>query len=143
MINRIDNDPAFLRKITFSDECVFHMSGRVNKHNIHDWAVDNPNVRLQTNTGKTSSLTVWACIGFNGVIAIDISPETMNGDRYCQIRNEHIVQIFTRNLQMLFQQDGAPPTTQQPCETGWTSTFPAAGLADVEITWSGHNDLRI
>lgn len=105
---RFQNDPAFLRKLTFSDECVFHLHGSVNKHNIHYWASQNPQFRI-TNPGQTSALTVWVCISFSGIVAVDISRQTMNGDRYCLILQEKVIPYFKRHNHMLFQQDGAPP----------------------------------
>lgn len=108
MQNKFAQDPAFLRKMTFSDECVFSLNGNVNKHNVHYWCSENPHTRI-CNTGKSVSLTVWACISFSGVVASDISRATMNADRYCAILNEKVVPYFTQRRQMLFQQDGAPP----------------------------------
>lgn len=104
--DRFTNDPAFLRKLTFSDECVFHLNGRVNKHNVHFWSADNPKVRF-TNPGQTPSVTVWTCISFNGIVATDISTHTMNGERYCAILREKVIPFFKRNRHMLYQQDGA------------------------------------
>ena len=57
MLTKFQRDPAFHRKVTFSDECVFHRKGHVNKHNVHYWGLENPNIRIQ-DPGKTSSLTV-------------------------------------------------------------------------------------
>ena len=57
ILARCTRDPAFLRKITFSDECSFHLNGRVNKHNVHYWAEAHPHNRI-TCSGKTSALTV-------------------------------------------------------------------------------------
>lgn len=108
MLQKFANDPAFLRKLTFSDECVFALNGTVNKHNVHYWSEENPRRRI-CDPGKTLSLTVWACISFAGVISFDISKDTMNGERYCMILNEKVVPFFTRKRQMLYQQDGASP----------------------------------
>ena len=108
MLNKCNTDPAFLRKITFSDECVFALNGTVNKHNVHYWAAENPRMRI-CNPGKTASLTVWACVSFAGVVAYDISVQTMNGERYCAVLQEKVVPFFKRRPQMLFQHDGASP----------------------------------
>uniref|UniRef100_T1INH3 Uncharacterized protein n=1 Tax=Strigamia maritima TaxID=126957 RepID=T1INH3_STRMM len=34
MLNRMDEDHKFLRQIIFSDEATFHVSGKVNRHNV-------------------------------------------------------------------------------------------------------------
>lgn len=103
-------DPAFLRKLTFSDECVMSLTGNINKHNVHFWTTTNPNIRM-TNPGKTPSLTVWACIGYSGLLLYDISSETMNGKRYSDLLLNQVVPYFSRGTgrTLLFQQDGAPP----------------------------------
>ena len=71
MENRFQHDPALLRKLAFSDECVFSLKGHVNKHNVHFWSHDNPHERFH-DPGKTPTLTVWACISLSGVVAYDI-----------------------------------------------------------------------
>ena len=106
MQNRFTNDPSFLRKLTFSDECVFHLNGQVNKHNVHFWSTDNPHIRFR-DPGQAPSVTVWACISFNGIIDTNIDTRTMNGERYCEILCEKVVPYFKRNKQMIYQQDGA------------------------------------
>ena len=108
MQQKFKEDPAFYRKLTFSDECLFALNGSVNKHNVHYWGEENPHIRYR-NRRKSHNLTVWACIGYNGVVAYDISRQTMNGERYCQILLDKVVPYFTRNADKLFQQDGAAP----------------------------------
>ena len=46
MLAKYREDPALHRKLTFSDECVFHLSGHVNKHNVHYWGQENPHERF-------------------------------------------------------------------------------------------------
>ena len=108
MLAKFQNDPAFYRKVTFSDECVFHLKGHVNKHNVHYWGLENPNIRFQ-HPGQTSSLTVWACIGYNGLISYEISTATMNAERYCAILTNNVLPYFQRNTNRdkYFQHDGA------------------------------------
>ena len=108
MIAKFQADPAFHRKLVFSDECVFALTSSVNKHNVHYWGTENPNVRFQ-NPGKTPTLVVWAAIGYGGVVASDLSRETMINERYCQILDSKVIPYFRRNADKLFQQDGASP----------------------------------
>lgn len=107
MVAKMDNDPAWLKKLVFSDEAVFKLNGSVNKHNCHFYAKENPKVKLETSMGK-DSLTVWAMIGHSGTLAFDIDPQTMNSDRYCLILNEKVFPYFRRHSEMFYQQDGAP-----------------------------------
>lgn len=107
---KMNEDPAFIRKICFSDECVFSLDSSVNKHNVHYWGTENPHVRVEK-PGRTPTLTVWACIGFYGVISFDISRETMTGERYVNILQEKVLPHFSTGAGRLrlFQQDGAAP----------------------------------
>lgn len=80
MTAKLDEDPAFIRKLKFSDECVFAFENRINQHNIHYYGIENLKVRL-CHSGKTFTLTVWACIGHSGVVSYDISREIMINER--------------------------------------------------------------
>lgn len=110
MKEKFKQDPAFIRKLAFSDECVFSLNGNVNKHNVHYWSTENPKVRIGK-TGKTATVTVWACIGFSGLLFHSITDLTMNSERYCQILQEKVIPYFNKGIgkTMLYQQDGAPP----------------------------------
>ena len=101
MSEEILGDSAFIR-----DNFV-HLNGNLNKHNAHFWCTENPHEKVMK-PATTASLTVWACISFSGVLAFDISRQTMNSERYNNILNEKVIPYFNRNRQLLFQQDGAP-----------------------------------
>lgn len=114
MIDRLNADPTFNRKITFSDECNFHLNGSVNKHNLHYWDTTNPHIRHAVKSGVTRSVTVWASVSARGLIAFEILSGPMNGERYCELLQRKVVPFFTRNRSMIFQQDGAPPHYYRP-----------------------------
>ena len=46
MLQRISEDEAFLKLVCFSDEATFHVSGKLNKHNVRIWGSENP-MRLE------------------------------------------------------------------------------------------------
>lgn len=108
MTDNLQNDPAYLRKITFSDECSFHLNGNVNKHNLHYWSIENPYVRIANKSCTTRSLTVWALVSCRGLVSYIIQEETMNAERYIDnVIVPHVIPYFTRHREMIFQQDGA------------------------------------
>ena len=37
MLQRISEDEAFLKRVCFSDEATFHVTGKLNKHNVRIW----------------------------------------------------------------------------------------------------------
>ena len=42
ILQRIDDDNDYLNSVIFSDKATFHVSGKVNKHNIQIWELENP-----------------------------------------------------------------------------------------------------
>ena len=42
MLEQISEDEAFLKRVCFSDEATFHVSGKLNKHNVRIWGSENP-----------------------------------------------------------------------------------------------------
>jgi hypothetical protein len=47
MLEKLDEDHDFLRKIMFSDEATFHVSGKVNKQNIPMWGSEHPHATVE------------------------------------------------------------------------------------------------
>ena len=69
MIDSLNADPAFSRKITFSDECHFHLNSSVNKH-YRD--TTNPDIHHAMKSGVTRSVTVWALVSVRGSVTFKI-----------------------------------------------------------------------
>ena len=40
-------DNTFLPRMIFSDEATFHLSGKVSRHNVHIWGLENPHEIVQ------------------------------------------------------------------------------------------------
>jgi hypothetical protein len=53
MMDRIIEDKTFLSKICFSDEATFHLSGKVNRHNIRVWGSENPHTVVEHSKDST------------------------------------------------------------------------------------------
>ena len=62
--NEISEDEKFLKRICFTDEATFHVSGKLNKHNVGFWASEHPHgIReLERNSPKVN---VWCEIMYN------------------------------------------------------------------------------
>ncbi|XP_071053573.1 uncharacterized protein [Onthophagus taurus] len=48
MMRRINDDPNFINKIIFSDEPIFYLNGKVNRHNCRYWSAENPHWAIET-----------------------------------------------------------------------------------------------
>jgi hypothetical protein len=62
MLDHIDLDVDFLKKIMFTDEATIHVSGKAHRHNVRIWGTGNPHVVREpicsTEHGKSSNI-VW------------------------------------------------------------------------------------
>ena len=67
LLNHYENDPSILDNIWFSDEAVFHLSRRVNRHNTRIWGTENPKV-IAEKERDSPKLFVWCAISARGII---------------------------------------------------------------------------
>lgn len=101
-------DPRWHHKIIFSDEATFHLNGIINRHNCNYYSQNNEH-RTMIKPLKSSSITVWAMIPYDGRVRFRILRETMNHERYCDILREIVIPSLTSNryIHHYYQQDGA------------------------------------
>ena len=45
-------DDTFLSHLIFSDEATFHLSGKVNRHNVRIWGLQNPQEAMEHGTPR-------------------------------------------------------------------------------------------
>ena len=83
----MSRDVSFLRKIVFSDEAHFQLSGYVNTQNCRIWKENNPRVIIQSPI-HPRKVTVWCGLWFGGIIGPFFfedengSAITVNSQRY-------------------------------------------------------------
>ena len=67
MLQRISEGKAFLKRVCFSNEATFHVSGKLNKYNVRIWGSENPHAsrELQRDSPKVN---VWCGIMCNQII---------------------------------------------------------------------------
>ena len=67
MLHRLDSDPGFLKRVCFSDESTFHVSGLINRHNSTIWGLQNPHETYKL--GRDSPVpNVWCGIMHDKII---------------------------------------------------------------------------
>ncbi len=71
----ISADPQFAHHILFSDEAHFSVHGCVNHQHFRYWADSNPNWYREEPL-HSPRLTVWAAIGYQGVVGLFSLRET-------------------------------------------------------------------
>ena len=66
-LQRISEDEAFLKRICFSDEATFYVSGTLNKHNVRIWGSEHPH-EIRELERDSPKLNVWCGITCNRLI---------------------------------------------------------------------------
>lgn len=111
MIDMIIAGSIKTKRIWFSDEAHFWLSGYVNKQNYRFWAKENPRI-FQTTTLKPQKITVWCAICEKGIFGPIFIDETVNGERYKRLLQRKFIP-FAHGLNAVdhywFMQDGATP----------------------------------
>lgn len=126
-IDNIDND-AFLRQILWTDECTFHSDGKVNRHNEHHYAVENPHCRKEVHVQGRFAVNVWMGIVDEYVIGPHFC-ETINAESYSAFLEDHLPGLLEDvpldiRRRIIFQQDGHPAHTSYLTRTHLNRTFP-------------------
>ncbi|KFM71471.1 hypothetical protein X975_17910, partial [Stegodyphus mimosarum] len=67
MLRRIENNAEFLKRIMFSDEASFHLSGIVHCHNVRIWGSENPHEYREAQR-DSSKVNVWCGLMHDRVI---------------------------------------------------------------------------
>lgn len=107
---RLQENPNFLKRIVFSDECIFSLKGAVNKHNCRIWGSQRPETVYES-PQSSPTLMVWCAISENEVIGPYFFDDgSVTGDRYKRMLRYYLFpKLSNYPSDMIFQQDGAPP----------------------------------
>lgn len=116
VMERKMRDPNFLKKVCFSDESTFHLTGYVNRHNCRYWCQENPNEYREAHTQRPKKRNVWAGILGDEIIGPFFIDGNLDAPKYVILLHEHIVPAMRvsaarQNIpwdEVFYQQDGAP-----------------------------------
>lgn len=103
-------DDNFSQRLVFSDESTFHLSGKVNRHNVRIWGSENPCVVVQ-HERDSPKLNVFCAMSVNKVYGpFFFAEKTVTGISYLDMLENWLFPQVQQDLQQfLFMQDGAPP----------------------------------
>ena len=115
LLYHYENDPFMQDNILFSDEAIFHLSGRVNRHNTRIWGTENSKV-IKEKEHDSSKLVVWCAISATGIIGPyffhdDTRRTTTVTENYLEMLQKFFLPKLGNNALVencYFQQDGAP-----------------------------------
>jgi hypothetical protein len=109
MLQNIEDD-KLLPRVIFSDEATFHLSGKVNRHNVRIWGLQNAHTTLE-HERDSPKLNVFCAISqtkFYGPFLFD--ENTVTGVTYlAMLQNWLLSQISEDSEDFIFQQDWAAP----------------------------------
>jgi len=114
MLNAIDEDETFLRRIFSSDEATFYVNGCVNRHNCRIWGTQQPN-EIHEYVRGSPKVNVWCGLLYDRVIGpFFLSESTITGVVYLDLFEQYVFpQIGTFKQEtvsrVIFMQDRAPP----------------------------------
>ena len=66
-LSKLTEDAGYLKRIIYSDECSFSLSGDVNKQNCRIWGTERPQEVYEVPQGA-HSIMVWCAISSRGII---------------------------------------------------------------------------
>ena len=110
-LNEEREGDSILRKIVWSDEANFKLSGAVNRHNCVYYATENLKVTIEQQLNQPG-VTVWAGLSCKGVVGPIILHMTVDQHVYLNMLTDTIITQVREQQQQndfYFQQDGAPP----------------------------------
>jgi hypothetical protein len=123
MLNRLEEDNLFLDKIVFSDEASFHLSGKVNRHNLIIWGSQNPH-QIVEHMQDSPKLNVFCAESKKQVYGPFFFADATVTGHLCLDMQEYclVSQLDVNNA--IWQQDGAPPHYHRYVTRYLNQTFP-------------------
>ena len=99
----------FLKRNCFSDKAMFHVFGKLNKHNVKIWGSEHLH-EIREHERNSLKVNVWCGIMCNQVIGPFFFHETtITADIYLDLLTKYVTpQLINSEPNIIFQQDGAP-----------------------------------
>ena len=110
MLETLDSDSGFLKRVCFSNESTFHVSGLLNKYKLKIWGLENPHDTCELER-DSSKLNVWCGIMHNKIIdPFFFAEKSTKAQIYLDVLTEYVLfKLEQYQLQVIFQQKGATP----------------------------------
>ena len=126
VLDYVSNDPFFLSRILWTDECFLKLNGTMNHHNIRWWASENPHRYLEKSLNAAGVMVFVGISTYGPIGPFFFDDLEVNSKKSKQSKNSasglsyhelltskvfpEINSIFPKELldQLIFQLDGAP-----------------------------------
>ena len=97
LLHHYQHNPKLLKNLWFSDESIFHLSGRVNRSNCRIWSKSNPKA-IREHERDSPKLVIWCAMSSTGLI----------GPFFFDHEVGNITIVTEANYLQMLQQFGAP-----------------------------------
>ncbi|MVN24218.1 hypothetical protein GO639_03455, partial [Staphylococcus aureus] len=133
MTETIARHPIYLHNICFSDECTCFLNGNVHRQNCRYWSDTNPHVFRETHIQYPEKINVWAGILGNHIVGPLFIDQNLTGELYLNMLETTVDPLITEiveanpnefDMDIVFQQDGAPPHYSRQVRNYLDTTFP-------------------
>ena len=145
----------FIERIIFCDEATFHISGKVNGHNVLIWGTEKPHAQIE-HQHDSPKANVFCVVYRENVHGPFFSTEaTMTGDSFLgMLENWLLPQLNTSYDDYILQMDGAHPPTpfSQECTSAsqwcsstaldWTCCIMRQPPSPLSTLFAGSNTMR-
>jgi Helix-turn-helix domain (DUF4817) len=142
LLEHLEQDPKFLKRIGFSDECTMWLSGNVNKQNVRAWSTARPNFNFDFER-DSPKVTVWCAVLIDRIVGPYFFQEpTVQWKNYLDMLEQYAIPQLMQaeeewGYEVLFQQDGAPPHWAREVRRCLDNIFPNRWIGrDGPISWA-------
>ncbi|XP_076037630.1 uncharacterized protein LOC143023047 [Oratosquilla oratoria] len=107
----MENYPALLSKIIFSDEATSNLSGKVNRHNVRIWGTQYPHANLEFDS-DSPKVNVFCAVTERSVYGLFFfEGPSITGQTYLEMLQNWLLPRLqaAEGDGYIFQQDGALP----------------------------------
>jgi hypothetical protein len=127
---RLKEEDGFPEKLVFSDEETFHISEKVNRHNVKIWGTEIPHAIFEHQRDSPKP-NVFCAISHQKIYGLFFfAKATVTGATYLDMLEQWLLPHLEKDsVDFIFQHDAAPPSPRITI-----STFGATSMADC------HND---
>ena len=137
MLDRLDLDPGFLKRVCFNDESTFRLSGLLNRHNLKIWGSENLHDACELER-DSSKLNLWCGIIHDKIIGLFFFAEkSITARIYLDVLTEYVsLKLEQYQPHVIFQQDDAPLHWGLEVHQFLNETFPDRWIEhDSPIPW--------
>jgi hypothetical protein len=133
MLHRIYMDPGILPNILFSDEATFYQPEKVNRYNASIWGSENPHIHREVIRDGPKVNVRCGLMKDRITGPFSFVEATVTGGVSLDMLEQFVYpQVADLQLNIIYQQDGAPPNWSLHVRETLTRTFPIVGLGGTD-----------